>query len=330
MKNIYKGFVLLVAILFLQITILPPNQALADNQELELTELSVKVMPEFTNPQNWDANIPSLLVGYHGTFTNHSDKPYSDEITMKIPTHLSNFQASFVAQFKDLEDTEPTPEEYKVNAEEGTISWVPNKPIAPKENYYFVVEYFSAPIKGVEDHTFTFEFIPNTAIKNLNIEVYAPYKAENFKLDKKPNVQSQSFGLELYMYEYKNVKQDEVYKFNVSYKKDNIVTTMEALNDMSAPNDDTHSGINQDVAEKNDSPVNTENSILIILIIVIVFAFFFIIFRQKKAVNKQVREKAETPKKIVNKEDEIKKLRKMLADGQIDEKTYKERRSKLG
>jgi hypothetical protein len=330
MKNIFRGFVLLVTILLLQLTILPPNEALSENEDLALTELNIKVMPEFINPDDWDYNIPSLLIGYHGTFTNTSDSPYTGEIKVSVPTHLQDFRAGYVAQFLETDDIEPTEEDYTVNAEEGYISWVPKNPIGPNEEYYFVLEYFSASIDGVTDRSFTFEIIPDTNIANMNIAVYAPYNAENFTIDKEADLNSVTFGLEFYMYEYSDVSKGDVYDLTVTYTKDNIVTTIEALNDFSAPNDEAHAGFNQQGVQQNDGFLSTENIILISLTLIVIGAFVFIVLRKKKDTPKNVKETRNAPKKIINKDEEIKKLRKMLADGQIDEKTYKEKRAKIG
>lgn len=329
MKKIVRGFALLVTILLLQLTILPSNVALSENDEMVLSELNIKVMPEFTNPENWDNNIPSLLVGYHGKFVNNSDSPYSGEIKINVPTHLPNFTPAFVAQFNEEEDTEPIAEEYTINTEEGYISWVPKNEIGPNGTYYFVLEYFSAPIEGVADKSFTYEFTPSENIDNVNIEVYAPYNSENFKIDKEANLNSVTFGLEFHLYEYSDVKEGEVYDLAISYTKDSIVTTMEALNEMTPPNDDAHAGFNQEAPQSQTSST-TENIILISITVLIIGAFIFIILRNKKSSSKVTKEVKNTPKKIVNKEEEVKKLRKMLADGQIDEKTYKEKRAKLG
>ncbi|MCT8136332.1 hypothetical protein H1D32_00145 [Anaerobacillus sp. CMMVII] len=327
MKKLVRGFVLLVAVLLLQLTILPPNEALSDNQDMSLTQLNIKVMPEFINPEGWDYNIPSLLVGYHGTFVNNSDLPFTGEIKFSAPTHLESFTPGFVAKFENYEDTNPVEEDYTVNLEEGYFSWIPQNPIAPGEEYYFVVEYFVAAIEGVVDRSFTFEYAADFDVENMSIDVYAPYRVENFKIDKEADLNSMTFGLEFHMYEYTDVKQGEVYDLTVSYTKDNIVTTMEALNDFSAPDDDAHAGMFQPAPTQNSGFLSTENVIMLILILVFVGAFVFLILRKKKDTPKEV---IKTPKKIVNKEEEIKRLRKMLADGAIDEKMYKEKRAKLG
>ncbi|QOY37421.1 hypothetical protein AWH56_007330 [Anaerobacillus isosaccharinicus] len=334
MKKLVRGFVLLVTILLLQLTILPPNEALSNNPNISLTELNIKVMPEFINPEDWDYNNPSLLVGYHGTITNHSEAPYTGEIKIDVPTHLPDFQAGFVAQFLNEEDAEPIEEDYTVNVEDGSITWTPKNPIAPNESYNFVLEYFSAAIEGVVDRSFKFEFIPEADIDNVNIAVYAPYKAENFTIDKEADLNSMTFGIDFHMFEHSDVKQGEQLDLTVSYTKEDIVTTMEALNDFSAPEDEAHAGFNQQDTEtpqqQSNAILSAENIIMISLSLILIGALAFIILRKKKENNQSVKVNSIAPKKIVNKEGEIKKLRKMLTDGLIDEKTYKEKRAKLG
>lgn len=329
MKHIFRGFLLLVAILLIQLTLLPPNEALSENEGLVLKEMNIKVMPEFINPEEWDFNKPSLLVGFHGTFINESDTAYSGEIKVKVPTHLPEFRPGFVAQFLNEEDAEPIPADYTVHAQEGYFTWTPENPIQPNEPYYFVLEYFSASIEGVVDRSFTFEYVPQSNIDNVNLAVYAPFRSVNFEIDKEAELSSMQFGIQFFMYEYSDVKQGEIIDLNVSYTKQDIVTTMEALNDFSAPDDDVHAGFNSGTGQQNQTNGNVENIIMVALIILISGAFIFFILIKKKS-QPVKKEKANKPKRIVNKEEEIKKLRKLLAEGKIDEKSYKEQRAKLG
>ncbi|OIJ20409.1 hypothetical protein BKP45_09170 [Anaerobacillus alkalidiazotrophicus] len=330
MRKKFRGFALLALILLVKV-ILPVNTVYSES-EISLTELEIKVMPEFINPEDWDYTIPSLLVGYHGTFTNHSDSVFNGEIIISVPTHLPLFKEGFVAQFKDQTDTQPTQEEYTVNFDEQYFSWTPSNPIQPNDEYYFVLEYFSAPIEGEVERNFQYEYIPDSDIQYLNLTFYAPFQAENFQINKEADLITQSFGVEIQVFEYNEIKQGEILDFNVSYKKDSIVTTVEAFNDFTMPSDETHAGLNQQAPiqnQGNESFMNAENIVMIILMILIIAAFIFIIIRKKNMPQTQTKEIKDTPKKIVNKDEEIKKLRKLLADGQIDERTYKEKRSKL-
>ncbi|WNF37120.1 hypothetical protein RJD24_01270 [Bacillaceae bacterium IKA-2] len=335
MKKITRGIVLFTMILLLQLTLLPPNEAYAEQSNVTITEINIKVMPEFINPEEWDYELPSLLVGYHGTFTNHSDTAYTGELKVSVPTQSPYFKEGFVARFKNQEDVEPSVEDYTVNVEEQTFSWTPKEPIEPNENYYFVLEYFTASIEGITDRNFDFTYTAESDLKLANIAFYAPFRSEDFQIDKEPDITTETFGLQFYLFEYSDVKLGDVLDFSVTYKKDDIVTTMEAYDDFDVPDDDAHAGMmgqdgNQASADASESLVSTENIILIIIALIIVGAFVFIVVRGKQGKGHISNEKGTSPKKIVNKEAEIKKLRKMLADGQIDEKTYKEKRAKLG
>lgn len=333
MKTVIRGLALFVMILLLQITILPTNETNAEQSDVTLTEMNIKVMPEFINPEDWDYELPSLLVGYHGTFTNNSDTAYEGELKVTVPTQLPHFKEGFVAKFPDQEDGEPSQVEYSVNVEEKTFSWTPKEPIGPNENYKFVVEYYTGSIEGATERNFSFEYTAETDMEITNIAFYAPLTAEDFQLNKEPDTTLETFGLQYYMYEYSGVKQGDVFDFSVTYKKDDIVTTMEAIDDMQAPNDDVHKGTaGQDEVQAGDREpfVSTENAVLIVLALIIAGMFVFILVRGKQNKRPVSKQKGIIPKKIVNKEEEIKKLRKMLTEGQIDEKTYKEKRSKLG
>lgn len=333
MKKKFRGIVLFTMILLLQVTILPPNEAYAEQSDVTLTEMTVKVMPEFINPIEWDYELPSLLVGYHGTFTNHSDTAYTGELKVSVPTELPHFKAALVGRFIDLEDDEPSVEDFTVNVDEQTFSWTPKEPIEPNENYYFVLEYFTGSIEGVTDRNLNFNYTSEADLEIVNIEFYAPFRAEDFQLNKEPDITSETFGLQFYLFEYSDVKQGDVFDFAATYKKASIVTTMEAYEDFDVPDDDAHAGVTgQGGSEPEGSEpfLSTENVVLIILALIILGAFIFIVVGGKQGKRHVSKEKNIAPKKIVNKEAEVKKLRKMLADGQIDEKTYKEKRAKLG
>lgn len=335
MKKTFRRIILFTMILLLQVTILPANQAYAEQSDVTLTEMNIKVMPEFINPEEWDYELPSLLVGYHGTFTNHSDTTYEGELKVSVPTQLPHFKKGFVAKFSEQENVEPAEEEYTVNVEEQTFNWTPKIPIEPNENYYFVLEYYTGSIEGVTDRNFNFNYTAESDLEITNIAFYAPFKSEDFQLDKEPDITSEVFGLPFYMFEYSDVKEGDVFDFSVTYKKDTIVTTMEAYDDMQAPNDEIHAvATGQDGGPAGDSDgepfISTENAVLIALAVIIVGMFIFIIVRGKQGKRSVSKKKDLAPKKIVNKEEEIKKLRKMLAEGQIDDKTYKEKRAKLG
>ncbi len=330
MKKLFRGFVLFIAVLVIQLTLLPPNEAYGNESSLTFSELSIQVMPEFINPEDWDYTVPSLLVGYHGSVVNETEEPYDGEIIVRVPTNLSQFQLGYVAQEVDAERHLPV--DFTVNEEGQYIALSPQEPILPNETFNFIIEHFSASIEGGGERNFTYEFLANSDISDFNLAIYAPYRAENFQVDQEPTFITDNFGVDIYVYELGNLNQGEVLEFEASYSKDSIVTTIEAFNSFEMPNDETHAGLNEQGQAQggNNSLISTEDAVLISLTIIIVGAFIYIILRKKQDGKTNSKEKSVTPKKIINKEEEIKKLRKMLAEGQIDEKTYKEKRSKLG
>lgn len=330
MKKLTRGIVLFMALMLIQLSIIPPNQAFADSSQISLTELSIKIMPEFINPDEWDYNTPSLLVGYHGTIKNVSEEPFSGDIQISVPTDLPEFTIGYVAQYIEETD-EHVNIESTVNSGEGFVTLTAPEVIESGETFQFILEYFAAPIEGVVDRSFTFDYKVESDLENLNFAFYAPYRAENFTLSKEETQKANSFGVEIYVYEYEDVKQGEVHDFEVSYSKEDIVTTVDAFNDFTIPEDDAHAGLGFEgagSASTDDSLLSTENILLLSITVLVVGAFLFVVLRKKKEGTKTAKPAA--PKKIINKEEEIKKLRKMLADGQIDEKTYKEKRAKLG
>lgn len=339
MNKTFRAVVLVAIVLIMQLVVTPPNIAIANEDQISVTELNLKIMPEFVNPEGWDYNIPSLLIGYHGTFTNHSNQPYDGELKVSVPTDLPQFTPGFVAQY--IEDADEHIElSYEISEEGRYFVWTPPEAIPANGKFNFILEFFSAPIEGVVERSFNYQFLPENKLENLNLTFYAPFKVEDFEVDKEPTETTHSFGVKVEVFEYSEVEKGEALDFGVTYTKDNIVTTVEAFNDLNAPDDDIHQGFNevatgdqtnQPTQKSNDktSLISTENIILIVITIFIIAAFLFIILKKKDKDVSKTKEPSKTPKRIVNKEEEIKKLRKMLAEGQIDEKTYKEKRSHL-
>lgn len=340
MKKAYRGMFLFALAFIFQFTTTFPNIVDADEEKISITELNLKVMPEFVNPEGWDFNQPSLLVGYHGTFTNNTDQPYNGELKVAIPTDLPQFTPGFVAQYK--EETEEHIElSYEISEQGKYFVWTPPEPIPANGKFHFVLEFFSAPIKGDVERSFRYQFEALNQLDNVNLAFYAPFKVTDFKVSQEPTETTNSFGVEIQFFKYGQVAQGEVLDFDVTYTKDNVVTTVEAFNDMNAPKDDVHQGFNEagsseetnqtdgGAAKTSTSIFSSENVILAIVAFVILVAFLFIAIKKKRKPTEKPNDASIAPKKIINKEEEIKRLRKLLADGQIDEKTYKENRAQL-
>ncbi|HEY2421013.1 MAG TPA: hypothetical protein VGI04_06345, partial [Neobacillus sp.] len=207
-----------------------------------LKEMQVQVMPEFDYPEGWSRETPSLLVGQYGTITNKSGQDYDGKIEIPVPAKENGFQPFLVAEFPD-ENKPEVQRPYDVDKEKGIVSWKPAKAIKNNETYKFVIEYYAKTIDVKDKKSFTYEYLNNTDIDQLDVIFYAPMSAKDIQLEPKAQSSEKSeYGEELYYYQYKNVKSGGSLKYSFSYAKDGTESTMEAINKQQPPNDSNHTG----------------------------------------------------------------------------------------
>ncbi|MGZ4161049.1 MAG: hypothetical protein ACXVNF_09690 [Neobacillus sp.] len=311
-----------------------------------LKEMQVQVMPEFDYPEGWSRETPSLLVGQYGTITNKSGQDYDGKIEIPIPAKENGFQASLVAEFPDVNKPE-VQRPYDIDKEKGIVSWKPAKAIKNNETYKFVIEYYSKSIDVKDKKSFTYNFLNNAEIDQLNVIFYAPMNAKEIQLEPKAqNNEKSEYGEELYYYQYKNVKSGGNLKYTFSYKKDGTESTMEAINKQQPPNDKNHTGVTATDQVKKSTKDSSSQPIIgvggasiIGLAIIIAGAFVFLGLKgNRKAPSKGVKptkqpqKKTTTTTKKENKTsnvEEKKELRKKLLTGKIDQDMYEEEMKKL-
>jgi hypothetical protein len=341
-----KLMALFIIGLFLSSFVIPKASAETAFQadKFPLKEMQVQVMPEFDYPEGWSRETPSLLVGQYGTITNKSGQDFDGKIEIPVPVKEKGFKTNLVAEFPE-ENKPEVQRPYDIDKEKGIVTWKPAKPIKNNETYKFVIEYYTTSIDVKDKKSFTYEFLNNTEIDQLDIIFYAPMNAKDIKLEPKAqNNEKSEYGEELYYYQYKNVKSGEKLKYSFSYKKDGTESTMEAINKQQPPKDENHTGVTAtDQVSKGGSDSSSQPIIgvggasIIGLAIIIAGVFvFFALKGNRKASSKvakqtNLHQKKPTPKKVNNSTnaEEKKELRKKLLTGKIDQEMYEEEMKKL-
>jgi hypothetical protein len=333
----------IISLLFMNFAI--PGAKAADSfvvDQFPYKEMQIQVMPEFDYPEKWPEDQPSLLVGYYGTFTNKTGKDFNGEIEFPVPANDKNFEMYLLAEFPS-EDEPEIQRPFEVNKEKGVITWKPSKAIAKDKTYRFVVEYYINPFEVVDGKKkFAFNYTYPTDIEKLDIIMYSPLEAKEFKIDPVATSTSESdYGEKLHFYQYTNVKKGESVKLNVSYEKKDNKSTLSAISAKQPPKDDTHTGVDGKTAtdqvlngEKAEQPIIGVAGASIIgvsIIIAALFVFFglkgnVLSAKQPSANTNKKGNKKVTPQasKASNKDltEEKKKLRAQLLNGKIDEETY--------
>ncbi|MHC0035956.1 hypothetical protein [Pseudoneobacillus sp. C159] len=339
---------LLMAVLVTNISL--PNINAAENfpaEKFPYQEMQVQVMPEFDYPENWPKDKPALLIGYFGTFVNKSGAKYDGEISFPLPVDEPDFEVYLAAEFPK-ENQPEVQVDYRIDKEQKMIYWKPTKPIEKDAIYKYVIEYYSNPIDVQDQKSFRYSFNSPADMEQLDIVVYAPINAKDFKMEPKATSETNSeYGEEIHYYQLKNIKKGADLAYKATYIKKDHTSSMSVIKTQQPPIDENHQGVTatEQVLKNSSGSKNTNNrpiidttgAIIIGISLIIMGVFIFFGFKGKGT--------APTPKgrntqpivrtsKINNKQDpkleDKKQLRKMLLSGEIDQQTYDEKIKKLG
>lgn len=315
-----KVMKLLSAIILLFIFQLPDKgNAEAKSNVLNMEELTIQVMPEYSyHPTDKKKNAP-LLVGYHGALKNNAEEAQKGQVVIPLPMDEKNFRIGFVADYsRDL--TEMNEIEYELDKENGTISWETSEEIQPQEIYKFVIEYYTDSIKEKDGtKTLTYDFKNFAEIGLLNLIFVEPLNSESFKLEPASEQhQKNSYNMNMFLYQSQGMKPGEEKNISLEYKRADDRTTAEIMEAMAGD------------AKKAGTVKQNEEKMPLWLVITVVgsvtiFAAVLLIFIMKK-------KKAQPVKNEPSNDYEAKKskLRAMLVEGSITESEYNELIKKLG
>ncbi len=292
---------------------------------LKMEELNIQVMPEYAkHPKDKDSEYLPLLIGYHGTLMNTTDKPQKGQIAIPLPMNESDFRIGFVAEYsRDLSELNDI--EYKIDEKTGMILWETKEEIQPNEPYKFVIEYYTSQLKANKDtKTLTYKFRSFTDIGLVSVVFLEPLKTESFKLTPSADShQENGYGMNLFLYQFQGIKLDETKEFKLEYKRPETRTTMQMMEAMAG---NTAHG---------DAPVKKNETMNIWLIISIVggisiLAAIVIVILMKKNKKKQKPVNKKGTNKTGDLEAKKSRLRAMLLDGSITEEEYNELIKKMG
>lgn len=315
--KIMKLMLALILILIFQL----PDKGSAETKTdvLNMEELTIQVMPEYSYHPKDKKNNPPLLVGYHGALKNNAQEAQKGQVVIPLPMDEKNFRIGFVADYsRDL--TEMNEIEYELDKESGTISWETSEEIQPQEIYKFVIEYYTDSIKEKEDaKTLAYAFKNFTDIGLFNLIFVEPLNTESFKLEPASEQhQKNSYNMNMFLYQSQGMKPGEEKKITVEYKRADDRTTAEIMEDMAGD------------AKKAGTVKQNEEEMPLWLVITVIgsvtaAAAVLLIFIMRK-------KKTQPVKSGVSNDLEAKKakLRGMLVEGSISEAEYNELIKKLG
>lgn len=337
---------MMLVYMFAQNLVLAAEPA-SNPQQLSYKALQVQIMPEFDYPDDWPKDKPSLLIGNYGTLVNKAGKDYSGDIQLLVPAKEANFELYMVAEFPKADQPE-VQRPYKLDKEKGIVSWKPANPIKAGQEYRFVVEYYYNPIKVSDKKSFTYTFSTQENAEITDLIFYAPIGSKDFSISPKAMNQTKSdFGEALYHYQYKQLKPGEQKTFQVAYTKADNKSSLSVIQ-TNMPKDSNHSGVSGNAGNgQTPSPasaaapksiIDATAALIIGISLIIMGALIYLGLRGRPGAaevtaNGAGSATAGARAKKGHKKDSIeerkKNLRKMLINGEIDEKTYQTRISNL-
>ncbi|MBT2644050.1 hypothetical protein J7I80_17540 [Bacillus sp. ISL-41] len=311
---------LLSAIILIFIFQLPDKgNAEAKSNILNMEELTIQVMPEYSyHPKDKKKDAP-LLVGYHGALKNNAEEAQKGKVVIPLPMDEKNFRIGFVADYsRDL--TEMNEIEYELDKEKGTISWETSEDIQPQEIYKFVIEYYTDSIKEKDGKkSMTYDFKNFADIGLFNLIFVEPLSTESFKLEPASEQhQKNSYNMNMFLYQSQGMKPGDEKNISLEYKRTDDRTTAEIMEAMAG--DAKKAG----TVKQNDEKMPLWLVITVVGSVTILAAILLIFIMKKK--------KAQPVKSVAPNEFDAKKakLRSMLVEGSITEAEYNELIKKPG
>lgn len=312
---------------------------------LPIESAYVEISPEYSEPADWPADQPSVVIYNRIVLENDTDEDYTGEITISVPANSGAFAFLGVGEHeKGSENYESTPVENAVVDEtNNTVTFTPTKPIKAGDTYDFNFSYVYNPITfDGTTKSLTYTATAPTDINQLSVVIYTPAGASNPDLAPTTTMISPlDSGEVAYQYTYSGVGQGEAFTFDISYDKADLTTTQEASGQTSSGTSDTATATSSSGGMSNGAALMISASIIIFGVLV------FLGLRGRgsnkssnsrssnnsnKSSNKSSN-KPSKPKKaektIKNDEGEKKRLRKQLLDGEITTEDYERQMKKL-
>lgn len=309
MKHKKILFILIVSLFFAQYLYSDEGNALS------IRDLTIQIMPEYDLPDQWPPNTPALLVGYYGTFVNNTSGEFTGEIELDLPLDHPEFKINMICETEQGMACLP----YRINYDGNTVVWKLSRTLKPGDEMPFMLEYYSSPFTSGDVRQFELSPVFRSDVINITVDISQPARSSNFSITPNPQrTQTRDGFNHSYLY-YNDLKAGGAIDIAVSYLKadNNPSVSKESPLSMS------------DFQTSKESGGIDDTAVLVAVIISFSIIFFgimiFLSFRSKGKPTYRTGRQVRSRIKSKNVSDmERKRIRKLLIDGKISEKTYKE------
>ncbi|MCF6335238.1 MAG: hypothetical protein L3J12_05825, partial [Spirochaetales bacterium] len=256
-----------------------------------------------------------LLVGYYCLFVNNLNRDFSEYVTMSLPMEFPYFRISMICETERGMVCLP----YNINRENNTVTWKLSRTLGPGEKMPFMLEYYSSPFEQGESKRFKISPVFISDINKVTVDITHPARATDFVMDPVPQKSITKNGSDHSLLYYNNLKAGEPIDLTISYIKNDNKGAVQDNNSMNSNN----------FQQKAESATSSNTTLFIVIIISIAAVFLglmiYLSSRNRTVLNRNKGKKNfSRNKKKSSYEAEKNKIRKLLIDGKITEKTYKQ------
>lgn len=313
-QGINRAVGLLVLAFFVCLALVP-GIALAE-EPLQIEELYLSVWPEYYTPD--------VVVSQAASFVNTSSEPVGGEIWFQLPMTVEPVTLAEL-------DNGIAPKYFEVvdKGDHQLVRYEPAAPIEPGGKLSLLLEYRYPRFQEPGQRVIPVEFVSKYPVNRLDVEIKQPLRSTEFVLS--PDYDGKSMdseGFDVYRYSYAGVQADQKLEFQISYSKEDNLPSLDP--EPAAP----------PVTEERQGGMNTTTVALLVLAFLAVLGITLVLALRgnqrgvpqapkgkktgagKASAAAGAAKGSRRDKKPAEPVDQRKKLRKMLLEGKINEKTY--------
>jgi hypothetical protein len=290
--------------------------AQAAQEPLTIQEMYFSVWPEYYTPD--------VMVSQASIFVNQSEEPVGGEIWFQLPKTvepmtLTEVQEGLLPRYFEVVD----------KGDHQLVRYELTTPLEPGERLSLLLEYAYPRFQEAGQRQIPVELISKYPVEKLVVEIKQPLRSTDFSII--PDAETKSIdseGFDVYQLDYSEVKADQLLEFQISYYKEDNLPSLDPEPATAVADEPQRQGMNS----------TTVGLLVIAFIAVLGITLAFALKSnqtagtpatnkktgagKKSSKPKQQKGAAGKEEKTLEPVDQRKKLRKMLMEGKINEKTY--------
>lgn len=217
-----------------------------EDSELTYKELVLQVMPQYVEPDEWEEGNPAVLVGQHGIFTYQGETSFVGEFRVLVSHKEPAIKLSLVGNLDEKGIVHEVDAE--LDEETGHLIWEPDTKLEQGDEYRFVIEYYYDPYEEADIYQFYYNYELELPAETMSLLIFEPFGAEYFTISEEADQATEMFVVLGHACDKEDAEVGTRYTLNISYEKEDSLTTLEAMETQTPPDDDVHAQFPDDPA----------------------------------------------------------------------------------